>query len=120
MNIHEGVELFKKHQKITVKKSTIKSYGKFLEKFDDRFSGYDVASVSADDISHFLDECTDNLNRSTRHLRYAQTKAFFNYVIEASELNIKNPCNSGVLFKTFKTGQGDRRRDHLQCPQRKG
>ena len=102
MNIHEGVELFKKHQKITVKKSTIKSYGKFLEKFDDRFSGYDVASVSADDISHFLDECTDNLNRSTRHLRYAQTKAFFNYVIEASELNIKNPCNSGVLFKTFK------------------
>ena len=29
-------------------------------------------------------------------------KAFFNYVIEASDLNIKNPCNAAVLHKTFK------------------
>ncbi len=102
MTVHEAIELFRKHQRSTVKQTTLKSYGKFLEKFQERFAEYDVASVSADDIGNFLDECTDNLNRSTRHLRYAQTKAFFNYVIEACDLNIKNPCNAGVLFKTFK------------------
>jgi site-specific recombinase XerD len=102
MTVQEAIELFKKHQKSTVKKSTIKSYGKFLATFQERFSEYEVASVSTDDIGKFLEECTDNLNRSTRHLRYAQIKAFFNYVIEVSDLNIKNPCNATLLFKTFK------------------
>ena len=102
MTIENAIELFKKHQKSTVKKSTIKSYGKFLEKFQERFLGQEVVTVSADDINEFLEECTNSLSRSTRHLRYAQMKAFFNYTIEASDLNIKNPCNAGVLFKTFK------------------
>ena len=102
MTIENAIELFKKHQKSTVKKSTIKSYGKFLEKFQGRFLGQEVGTVSADDINEFLEECTNGLSRSTRHLRYAQMKAFFNYAIEASDLNIKNPCNAGVLFKTFK------------------
>jgi site-specific recombinase XerC len=29
-------------------------------------------------------------------------KAFFNYIIEATHLNIKNPCNASMLFKSFK------------------
>jgi integrase/recombinase XerD len=101
MTIQDAIELFKKHQSATVRKNTIKSYGKFLEKFEEHFSQQEVVSVSADDISKFLEEYTDSLHRSTRHLRYAQMKAFFNYVIEASDLNIKNPCNAGVLCKTF-------------------
>ncbi|HXX81563.1 MAG TPA: site-specific integrase [Thermodesulfovibrionales bacterium] len=102
MIIQEAIELFTKHQKSTVKKSTVKSYGKFMEKFKERFSEQEVVSISADDIGKFLEESTETLNRSTRHLRYAQVKAFFNYIIEASNLNVKNPCNAGVLFKTFK------------------
>jgi len=74
-----------------------------MEKFKERFSEQDVISISADDIGKFLEESTETLSRSTRHLRYAQVKAFFNYVIESSNLNIKNPCNAGVLFKTFKS-----------------
>ena len=74
----------------------------FLDKFQERFFGQQVVSVSAEDIGRFLEEYTDNLNRSTRHLRYAQMKAFFNFVIEAADLNIKNPCNASLLFKTFK------------------
>jgi len=102
MTIEEAIELFRKHQNVTVKKSTLKSYGKFLERFKARFSLREVVSVTADDIGKFLEECAETLSRATRHLRYAQLKAFFNYVIETSDLNIKNPCNAGVLFKTFK------------------
>ncbi len=82
MTIQKAIELFKDHQKSTVKKSTLKSYGKFLDKFEKRFAKHDILSVSADDISNFLEECTESLNKSTRHLRYAQIKALFNYVIE--------------------------------------
>jgi len=102
MTIQEAIELFKKHQNVTVKKSTLKSYGKFLERFKTRFSLREVVSIAADDIGKFPEKCAEALSRSTRHLRYAQLKAFFNYVIEACDLNIKNPCNAGVLFKTFK------------------
>jgi integrase/recombinase XerD len=102
MKIQEAIELFSKHQKSTVKKSTLKSYGKFLGKFQEKFSEHEFVSISADDIGRFLEGCSENLNKSTRHLRYAQLKAFFNYVIEATDLNIKNPCNAGVLFKAFK------------------
>lgn len=102
MTIQEAIEIFKQHQKSSVKKSTLKSYGKFMEKFQTKFPGHEIASISAEDIGRFLDECTENLSRATRHLRYAQIKAFFNYVIETYDLNIKNPCNALALSKTYK------------------
>jgi hypothetical protein len=73
-----------------------------LDKIQERFSECAVVSVSSEDIGKFLEDCTVTLNRSTRHLRYAQVKSFFNYIIEGAHLNIKNPCNAGMLFKAFK------------------
>lgn len=102
MVIQEAIELFKEHHKGAVKKSTLKSYGKFLDQFRDRFSGSEILTVSADQIGNFLEETTEGLSRSTRHLRYAQIKAFFNYVIEATGLNAKNPCTTAVLAKAYK------------------
>jgi integrase len=105
MTIEEAIELFKKHQKSAVRKSTLKSYERFMERFQMRFSGYDVVSVPTEDIGKFLEECTEELSKSTRHLRYAQLKAFFNYVIETTGINIKNPCNAAPLCKAFKNVQ---------------
>ncbi len=99
MLIQEAIELFKEG---AVKKSTLKSYGKFLDRFLERFSVCDVIAVSADQIGRFLEECTGGLSRATRHLRYAQIKAFFNYVIEVTGLNVKNPCAAAVLAKAYK------------------
>jgi hypothetical protein len=67
-----------------------------------RFPEDGVISVLPETIGRFLDECTEGLSKATRHLRYAQLKAFFNYVIKASGLNIMNHCNATALFKTFK------------------
>jgi len=102
MVIQEALEMFRKHQGRTVKKSTLKSYGKFLDHFLEKFAACEVISVSADQIGKFLEECTEGLSRATRHLRYAQIKAFFNYVIEVTGLNAKNPCNAAVLAKAYK------------------
>ena len=105
MTIGEAVELFKQHQKGNVKKNTLRSYGRFLEQLQARFPEQQVVSVTPDDIGAFLEECTEGLSRSTRHLRYAQLKAFFNYVIEATGLNIKSPCNTASLLMIFKMAQ---------------
>ena len=88
-----------------MKKNTIRSYKGFLTQLQMRFSDQPVESVSPDDICRFLEECTEGLSRSTRHLRYAQIKAFFNYIIDATDLNIKSPCSAASLSKTFKLAQ---------------
>ena len=67
MVIKEAIELFKEHQKGSVKKSTLKSYAKFLERFLEKFSTCEVISVTADQIGRFLEECTEGLSRATRH-----------------------------------------------------
>ncbi|MGO9950956.1 MAG: site-specific integrase [Dissulfurispiraceae bacterium] len=76
-----------------------------LDQFQARFTEQQALSISPDDISAFLEECTEGLSRSTRHLRYAQIKAFFNYIIDATVLNIKSPCSAASLSKTFKLAQ---------------
>ena len=86
MTIREAVDLFKQHQKGNAAKNTLRSYGRFLEQLQVRVSEKEVVSVSPDDIGALLDECTEGLGRSTRYLRYAQIKAFFNYIIEATGL----------------------------------
>jgi len=102
MVIQEAIELFSRHQDSTVKKSTLKSYRKFLHQLRDKFSACEVISVTADQIGRFLEDCTEGLSRATRHLRYAQLKAFFNYVIDVTGMNAKNPCNAAVLAKAYK------------------
>ncbi|HAM52183.1 MAG TPA: site-specific integrase, partial [Nitrospiraceae bacterium] len=86
----------------TVRKNTFKSYSRFLDQFQLRFSDVHVESLKPDDMGSFLEQCTRELSRSTRHLRFAQIKAFLNYIIEAAGLNIKNPCDTPVLSKAFR------------------
>ena len=38
MVIQEAIDLFKQHQKSTVKKSTLKSYGKFMDHFQPKLA----------------------------------------------------------------------------------
>ncbi len=45
---------------------------------------------------------TGNSAKSTRRLRYAQLKAFFNFIIEKCYPDLKNPCNAPLLSKTFR------------------
>jgi hypothetical protein len=66
MVIREAMELFKEHLKGTVKKSTLKSYGKFLDHFRARLSTSEVVSISEIDLS--LNSKPDALSESARFL----------------------------------------------------
>ncbi len=66
------------------------------------FDGRTIESITPDDIGQFLEAFTSSMSKGTRHLRYAQTKAFFSFVINESSLDIKNPCAQSLLAKQFK------------------
>ncbi len=57
--------------------------------------------MSPDEIFHFLETLSGNLSKATRRLRYAQMKAFYNFIIDRCSLNWRNPCNTTLLSKSF-------------------
>lgn len=95
--------LFKYHQRSTSKGKTIRSYHYLLVRFEALFAERSFDSICPDEILQFLEMLTGNLSRSTRRLRYAQLKAFYNFLIEKCNVNMKNPCNVPLLSKAFKT-----------------
>lgn len=102
MNIRDAMNRFRYHQKLNLKQRTIKSYIYLLLKFERRYADRDVKSIRSEEILQFLESLTGNTAKSTRRLRYSQIKTFFNFIIDEYGLDIKNPCNSSLLSKTFR------------------
>ncbi len=102
MTVKEAIALFQYHQRSTLKQRTIRSYECILLKFEALYAERHINSIGSDEIYQFLESITQQSLKSTRRLRYAQLKAFFNFIIDNCCLNMKNPCNSPLLSKTFK------------------
>ena len=98
----EAMTLFKYYLQSNHKPRTIESYRLLLEKFETIYAQKDLETIAPDEIFHFLENLTGNMAKSTRRLRYAQLKAFYNFIIDRCSLNMRNPCSTSLLSKSFK------------------
>ena len=98
----EAITLFKYYLQSNHKPRTIESYRLLLEKFETIYARKDLETIAPDEIFHFLENLTGNMAKSTRRLRYAQLKAFYNFIIDRCSLNMRNPCSTSLLSKSFK------------------
>jgi integrase len=105
MTIEKAIEIYRAHQRSSLKKRTQEGYKNLLERYRKEFSDRDVDSIKAEELCRFLESFADGLARATRRLRYAQLRAFFNFIIDTFEINIKNPCCVPQLFESFKSAQ---------------
>ena len=103
MTIKDAVTLFGYHQRSNLKARTVQSYHPLLQRIEARFADRPFDSIGPEEIYQFLESLTENLSKSTRRLRYAQLKAFCNFLIEKCNLNMRNPCDAPLLSKAFKT-----------------
>jgi integrase/recombinase XerD len=71
-------------------------------KIQEHFAERSFDSLGSDEIYRFLEAITQGQAKSTRRLRFAQFKAFYNFVIEKADLNRRNPCDAPILAKAFK------------------
>jgi integrase/recombinase XerD len=92
------------------RKRTLQSYLPMLNQFKALYGETVFENLGSDEICRFLESLTQGLARSTRRLRYAQLKFLFNFVINRCDLDIKNPCNTSLLSKTFRTPKQSPRR----------
>ena len=102
MKTREAITLFKYYLQSNHKQRTMESYTLLLNRFNAIHAERILDNISPDEIFHFLENVTQNLSKSTRRLRYAQLKAFFNFIIDRCSLNMRNPCNTPLLSKSFK------------------
>ena len=102
MTVSEAVNLFNCYLQANHRRRTIDSYRYLLSKFEAAYATREVASISSEEIFQFLEGLTQSLAKSTRRLRYAQLKAFYNFIIERCPFNAKNPCSAPLLSKSFR------------------
>jgi integrase/recombinase XerD len=102
MNTKEAISLFKYYVQSNHKQRTIESYTFLLNRFNAIHAERPLEDISPDEIFHFLESVTQKLSKSTRRLQYAQLKAFYNFIIDRCSLNMRNPCNTALLSKSFR------------------
>ena len=102
MTTKEAITLFKYYLQSNHKTRTIESYTLLLDRFNAIHAEKLLEDISPDEIFHFLEDMTRSMAKSTRRLRYAQLKAFYNFIIDRCSLNMRNPCNASLLSKSFK------------------
>jgi integrase len=71
-------------------------------RFNDEFGDRDLDSITPDEILSFLTRLTEGNKQTTKRNRYSSLKAFFNYIRNTIDFEIKNPCDTPILKKIFR------------------
>ena len=90
MQILDAIRTFRTQQVATLRHNTQVHYVSLLDHIQQHFGGREMESITAGEIGLFLESQTANKAKSTRRLKYAQVKAFFNFVINECLMDIKN------------------------------
>jgi integrase len=80
----------------------VKNYEFIFNQFQTEFGGRSVDTFTPDEILSFITKLTDGTKQTTKHNRYSSLKAFFNFIINSIDPNIKNPCDTPILRKISK------------------
>ena len=102
MKVNEAITLFRYYQQSHHRKRTIDSYQMLISIFEKKHGDRSTESLQSDEIYQFLEHFNEGSAKSTRRLRYAQLKAFFNFIIDKCHHDMKNPCDTSLLSKTFR------------------
>lgn len=102
MQISDAINTFRTQQFSTLRQSTQVSYTKLLNLIQQHFNGKELEALTPEEVGQFLESQTANKAKSTRRLKYAQVKAFFNFLINECLVDIKNPCSHPMIAKQYK------------------
>jgi integrase len=103
MTVKDAIHIFQISQQNLHRKRTTESYRYLLEHLKNHFTDSRVEGITPDQIYQFLEAFTEHMAKSTRRLRYAQVKAFFNFLINEKGIPLKNPCQDSIMVKAFKS-----------------
>jgi len=101
MKVSDAITYCIHYHKINSRPNTLANYEFLLGKFESRYRGRDIASISTEEIIAFLAGITEGRKQNTKRSRYTTTSAFFNLIRNTSLSEMKNPCLSPAVKNLF-------------------
>ena len=102
MNTSAALKLFRDYQKTNLRPNTAISYRYLFENFEELFGERELNTINSEELFHFLDLLTEHTSKVTKNHRYAQLKAFFNFIIMNYEPDLRNPVDTPLMRKSFR------------------
>jgi len=84
------------------KKNTVKTYQSVLSKLTAQFGERDLISLTPEEVLSFLTQINQGTKQLTKHTRYSQLTAFFNFVTQNLDPNFRSPCDTPMLKKLYR------------------
>jgi site-specific recombinase XerD len=109
-----ALKIFRNYQKSNLRPGIIVGYRYPLDNFDDLFGDKDLKSIKSEDVFHFLEIITENGAKSTKRHRYAQLKAFFNFLIMNYDQDLYQSFGYSLTEKNLPSPQTNTETNHSQ------
>ena len=103
MKVRKSVEYCLNYHQANSKENTLRSYGFVLSKFSITFYEKDLEEIRSEEILDFLTQLNEGTKQSTKRSRYALLSAFFTFISISLCPDLKNPCDSTMLKKIFRS-----------------
>ena len=105
MTMNEAIEKFKHQASYRMKPSSIQTYGYLLVQLGESFGSQELNQIQPEEIRFFLDRITHHRKQNTKHMRFTQLKAFFNYCINVLKVGMTNPCKDEIISKSYRVAK---------------
>jgi integrase/recombinase XerD len=109
MNTSAALKLFRDYQTTNLRPNTAISYRYLLDNFEELFRERELKTLSSEEIFQFLEFLTEDTSKVTKNHRYAQLKAFFNFILMNYESELRNPVDTPLMRKSFRLPKQNRR-----------
>ena len=103
MNVSQASKIWLDYHRAHSKSNTVRAYEFTIAKFNQNFANLNIKGVSTDDILDFMTQIAEGRKPQTKRIRFSHLTAFFNFLKNNFDGDIKNPCDSQMLRKLFRT-----------------
>lgn len=103
MKISEAAKLFLEYHRSHSKENSVRAYKLVIHQLCEEFGTESlVESITTENMLSFLNRITEGKKRQTKKTRYSHLLAFFNFIKNHLDPDLRNPCDTPMLKKLFR------------------
>lgn len=102
MKISDAAKLWLEYHNSHPKENSVRAYKLVLSKFCEGFGNENVGDMTTERVLPFLNRTTEGKKRQTKQTRYSHSLAFFNFIKNNIDQELRNPCDTPMLKKLFR------------------
>ena len=101
MKLNQAISEYLNYHRTNSKGTTMRTYAPLFKLFGGYFNDRDVESIRPDEIQQFMESTTTKCCQNTKGMRLRMLKTYFNFCINILCIDLKNPCSTPLLKKTY-------------------